>query len=68
MCRMSEGGPLVAVGGHSRWVWRARHNPLHDSLLLTSSADCTVGLHYLPGIRRPPPPLPLSARAPHSLC
>jgi len=63
--RRADSGPLLTLGGHSRWVWRVRHNPVHDSLLLTSAADCAVGLHYLPGIRAaaqhkrpvaPPPP------------
>lgn len=49
--RRTGGGPLVTVGGHTRWVWRVRHNPVHDSLVITSSADCAVGLHYLPGVR-----------------
>lgn len=49
--RHTGGGPLVTVGGHTRWVWRVRHNPVHDSLVITSSADCAVGLHHLPGVR-----------------
>lgn len=49
--RRTGGGPLVTVSGHTRWVWRVRHNPVHDSLVITSSADCAVGLHYLPGVR-----------------
>jgi len=45
-------------------VWRVRHNPQHDALVLTASADTSVGLHYLPSVRAaaaagdavPPPP------------
>lgn len=39
LCRRADQGPLLALGGHARWVWRVRHNPVHDALVLTSAGD-----------------------------
>ena len=39
LCRRADHGPLLALGGHARWVWRVRHNPVHDALVLTSAGD-----------------------------
>jgi hypothetical protein len=39
LCRRADQGPLLALGGHARWVWRVRHNPVHDALMLTSAGD-----------------------------
>jgi hypothetical protein len=48
ICRKLEGPALAELGGHSHWVWQARLNPQHDSLLLSASSDTLVNLWYLP--------------------
>lgn len=55
--KLAEGRALADLGGHSHWVWQARFNPQHDSLLLSASSDALVNLWYLPS---------LASGAPHS--
>jgi hypothetical protein len=45
LCRRADQGPLLTLGGHARWVWRVRHNPVHDALVLTSAGDFLSGPH-----------------------
>ena len=40
--------PLWELGGHSHWVWQAKFNPHHDSLLLSASSDALVNLWHVP--------------------
>lgn len=40
--------PLLELGGHSHWVWQAKYNPHHDSLLLSASSDSLVNLWHTP--------------------
>ena len=40
--------PLLELGGHSHWVWQAKFNPHHDSLLLSASSDSLVNLWHTP--------------------
>ena len=40
----------MELSGHAHAVWRARHNPFHDQLLLSCSSDATVGLWYTPSV------------------
>lgn len=40
--------PLLELGGHSHWVWQAKFNPHHDSLLLSTSSDCLANLWHTP--------------------
>jgi hypothetical protein len=40
----------MELGGHAHTVWRARHNPFYDQLLLSCSSDATVGLWYAPSV------------------
>ena len=49
-CRMlgSAINPLLELGGHSHWVWQAKFNPHHDSLLLSTSSDCLANLWHTP--------------------
>ncbi len=46
-CR-SPGQPLMELGSHRHWVWRALYNPMHDALVASCSSDCAVHLHYTP--------------------
>lgn len=48
--------PLAEHAAHSHWVWQARFNPAHDSLLLTSSSDALVDLWFLPSLGMHLPP------------
>lgn len=36
--------PLLALQGHSHWVWTVNYNQLHDQLVLSTSSDCSVRL------------------------
>lgn len=45
---LSKGEPLLELGGHSHWVWRAQYNPFYDQLVASSSSDCLVQLYHLP--------------------
>ena len=49
-CRMlgSAITPLLELGGHSHWIWQAKFNPHHDSLLLSASSDALVNLWHTP--------------------
>lgn len=40
--------PLLELGGHSHWIWQAKYNPHHDSLLLSASSDSLVNLWHTP--------------------
>ena len=40
--------PCLELGGHSHWVWQAKFNPCHDSLLLSASSDSMVNLWHTP--------------------
>ena len=40
--------PCLELGGHSHWVWQAKFNPWHDSLLLSASSDSVVNLWHTP--------------------
>lgn len=40
----------MELSGHAHTVWRARHNPFYDQLLLSCSSDATVGLWYTPSV------------------
>ncbi|KXZ43814.1 hypothetical protein GPECTOR_80g174 [Gonium pectorale] len=42
--------PLLELGGHRHWVWRAAYNPVHDSLVASCSSDCCVNLYYTPNL------------------
>ncbi|KAG2449235.1 hypothetical protein HYH02_005981 [Chlamydomonas schloesseri] len=44
----NPGQPLLELGGHRHWVWRALYNPVHDSLVASCSSDCCVNLYYTP--------------------
>lgn len=44
----SPGQPLMELGSHRHWVWRALYNPMHDALVASCSSDCAVHLHYTP--------------------
>lgn len=46
----SPASPLLELGGHSHWVWRAKFNPSYDSLLLSASSDSLVNLWHTPVI------------------
>ncbi len=48
--RRNSEQPLAEHAAHSHWVWQARFNPAHDSLLLTSSSDALVDLWFLPSL------------------
>ncbi|CAL8463698.1 g3232 [Coccomyxa elongata] len=48
-----DGGALAELGGHSHWVWQARFNLQHDSLILSASSDALVNLWYLPSCGAP---------------
>eukprot|EP00983_Pelagomonas_calceolata_P111291 1159766-Pelagomonas_calceolata.AAC.3 len=51
-CRMlGSHGPLLELGGHSHWVWRAQVSPMHDQLIASSSSDCLVNLFHTPEVR-----------------
>jgi len=54
-CRMLGGhsGPLLELGGHSHWIWRARVSPFHDQLIASSSSDCLVNLYHVPEVSKP---------------
>eukprot|EP00200_Dunaliella_tertiolecta_P001671 CAMPEP_0202340126 /NCGR_PEP_ID=MMETSP1126-20121109/1698_1 /ASSEMBLY_ACC=CAM_ASM_000457 /TAXON_ID=3047 /ORGANISM="Dunaliella tertiolecta, Strain CCMP1320" /LENGTH=354 /DNA_ID=CAMNT_0048930785 /DNA_START=72 /DNA_END=1133 /DNA_ORIENTATION=+ len=45
-------GPLLELGGHSHWVWRAQVSPMHDQLIASSSSDCLVNLFHTPEIAK----------------
>lgn len=49
-CRMLGSAiiPLLELGGHSHWIWQAKFNPDHDSLLLSASSDSLVNLWHTP--------------------
>jgi len=49
-CRMlgSAITPLLELGGHSHWIWQAKFNLHHDSLLLSASSDALVNLWHTP--------------------
>ncbi|KAG2436284.1 hypothetical protein HXX76_006595 [Chlamydomonas incerta] len=44
----NPGQPLLELGGHRHWVWRAVYNPVHDALVASCSSDCCVNLYYTP--------------------
>jgi WD40 repeat protein len=63
--RLESAKPLAELAGHSHWVWQARFNPQHDSLIASASSDALVNLWYLPSLTAgepstgPSPPLVL---------
>ncbi|GFR45435.1 hypothetical protein Agub_g6814, partial [Astrephomene gubernaculifera] len=46
----NPGQPLLELGGHRHWVWRAAYNPVYDSLVASCSSDCCVNLYYTPNL------------------
>ena len=40
--------PLLELGGHSHWVWKAQFNPQYDQLVASSSSDSLVNLYHIP--------------------
>lgn len=44
--------PLAEFSGHSHWVWRVRFNPVHESLVASSSGDTRVALYHVPHLAR----------------
>jgi len=40
--------PLLELGGHSHWVWRAQFSPFYEQLIASSSSDSLVNLYHTP--------------------
>jgi DNA-binding transcriptional LysR family regulator len=47
---LSKAEPLLELGGHSHWVWRAQFNPYYDQLVASASSDSLVNLYYTPQV------------------